>query len=225
MRLLLQRASFLHFGRHDIQDDFLKVVSIASAKTCLSAARDAIRLINEQYEHNLLNSLWYNLHCKHRSGLVLLSRTGHHAPPVCHNDSFLDVFTAIGVLLYLQTLEKSKLDMLDQPSDDQSLECGMSFLRMASRSSKLAARYLSMLEHILSTTALRTHGISNQNQFANGSAQGLIAVSTSVGSRNHALEFEDFTSFDNINPQDLLFGTGLPYDVLQTDWPNYSGFT
>lgn len=64
MRLLLHRACFLHSGKNEIDDDFLRAVGVASAKACLSAARDAIWLINEQYEHKLLNSLWYNLHCK-----------------------------------------------------------------------------------------------------------------------------------------------------------------
>lgn len=136
-------------------------------------------------------------------------------------NSRLDVFTAIGVLLYMQTLEKHKADRLDQPRDDESLETGMKFLRMASRSSKLAARYVSTLEMILDTAASQPQSIFHLKQSTEGSNAKSPASSIRVHNGNGTLEAEEFALLENINPNDLLFGTGLPYDFLPTDWPNY----
>ena len=64
MRLLLQRPSFVLFCRNEMKDDFLKRIALASSQVCVSAARETIRLINDHYYKQQLNSLWYILHCK-----------------------------------------------------------------------------------------------------------------------------------------------------------------
>ena len=63
IRILLQRQVLLVFSRQDIDDHFLRTVAIAGSQTCISAARETIRLIYTQYHRRLLNSLCYNLHC------------------------------------------------------------------------------------------------------------------------------------------------------------------
>lgn len=64
MRLLLQRPLFMVFHKGQIKDEFLSGVALASSRVCTSAARETIRLIHLYYDKQLLNSLWYNLHCK-----------------------------------------------------------------------------------------------------------------------------------------------------------------
>jgi hypothetical protein len=63
IRILLQRQVLLVFSRQDIDDHFLRAIAVAGSQTCISAARETIRLIYTQYRHRLLNSLCYNLHC------------------------------------------------------------------------------------------------------------------------------------------------------------------
>lgn len=64
MRTLLHRAPFLILCKQHIADGFLKDVAIASSRLCISVANEIIQFINAQYQRQLLNSLWYNLHCK-----------------------------------------------------------------------------------------------------------------------------------------------------------------
>ena len=63
IRILLQRQLLLYYSRHDISDHFLRSIVIAGSQTCITAAKDTIRLIYMQYRRKLLNSLRYNLHC------------------------------------------------------------------------------------------------------------------------------------------------------------------
>ena len=79
MRLLLQRPSFMLFRKNEIKDDFLRGVALSASQICMSAARETIRLIHLHYDKQLLNSLWYNLHCK-------LSATSKHLDldNICH---------------------------------------------------------------------------------------------------------------------------------------------
>jgi hypothetical protein len=64
IRLLLQRPSFLLFSRNMIKGEFMRAGALASSQACVSAATETIRLIHDSYNRRLLNSLWYNLHCK-----------------------------------------------------------------------------------------------------------------------------------------------------------------
>jgi hypothetical protein len=65
MRLLLQRPAFLLFATNKCGDEFTKAVAIASSNVCVSAAEETIRLIQSHYKRQMLNSLWYNLHCEY----------------------------------------------------------------------------------------------------------------------------------------------------------------
>jgi hypothetical protein len=64
IRILLQRPLLLLFSRGDIHDDFLRTIAIAGSQTCIYAARQTLQMISHQYHRRLLNSLWYNLHCR-----------------------------------------------------------------------------------------------------------------------------------------------------------------
>ncbi len=64
IRLLLQRPIFLLFSKDQINDEFMRAGAIASSRVCVSAAQETIQLIHQGYNRQLLNSLWYNLHCK-----------------------------------------------------------------------------------------------------------------------------------------------------------------
>lgn len=193
MRILLQRAPFLHFSRYRIEDNYLRAVAIASAKTCLAAARDAIQLIDELYTNSMLNSLWYNLHY---------------------------VFTAIGVLLYLRTMDKERLEMINELGEEAMFERGIGFLRMASRSSKLAARYLSMLEQILQSTHSRSRRVDLTLETSLSELDAIPRIEP-LDIDNGASQFHDFSTPNFTDSLDLMFGMGLPNDLLPTDWPNY----
>ena len=54
----------------------------------------------------------------------------------------------MGVLLTLQSMDKSKRDMLDLCHNNEALELGMQFLEGASSVSALAAQYVEMLRSI-----------------------------------------------------------------------------
>lgn len=60
----------------------------------------------------------------------------------------LDVFTSMGVLLHLQTLNTSKLQLLGSDLEQEAMDRGMEFLKAASQTSGLAAKYASMLQRI-----------------------------------------------------------------------------
>ncbi|EXJ68443.1 uncharacterized protein A1O5_08235 [Cladophialophora psammophila CBS 110553] len=201
VRLLLHRQSFLIFSRQDIEDSFHRDVAIASCNRCILAARETIKLIYAQYRRRLLNSLWYNLHY---------------------------VFTAIGVLLTLQTMERWKLEALGQIRTDETLELGMEFLKAASGTSTLAARYLILLERIQTQTSGREtplpgqvsdQGYTTQHQSDN-SDPALLSADRTPWQRPQD-EAQLNLSSDLFDFDDLLFGTGLPRDLLSADW---SGF-
>ncbi len=59
-----------------------------------------------------------------------------------------DVFTAMGVLLALQAMDRTRLELLGDTYQDDTLEMGMAFLRAASSKSNLAARYVDLLQRI-----------------------------------------------------------------------------
>lgn len=62
---------------------------------------------------------------------------------------YSDMFTSIGVLLHVQTMDRSTLALLGNPQDQKPIECGMEFLKAAAKSNCLASRYTAMLSRIL----------------------------------------------------------------------------
>jgi hypothetical protein len=161
----------------------------------------------------MLNSLWYSLHY---------------------------VFTAMGVLLSLRTMDKAKLEAIGETGrdDDRALELGMEFLRAASRISTLAARYVTMLRRIrrgsedgdgqVIAMSRREVSTSPATVFA---AAGRT-VPSQMDSRMTPLSMDhppdSMPLFDDMGlgsfDHDLLFGTGLPRDLLTTDWSTF-GFS
>jgi len=135
-----------------------------------------------------------------------------------------DVFTSIGVLLYLRTMDSGKLELLNHPPDNGALGLGLRFLSMASRSSKLAARYKAMLDQILRATSNHAQDVTQPSQSIPGPELPIISQDPTRTSRNLS-EMEDFSLMDYLDPQDLLFGTGLPQDFLSTDWPVFGDLT
>ncbi|OIW26954.1 hypothetical protein CONLIGDRAFT_580431 [Coniochaeta ligniaria NRRL 30616] len=204
LRLLTHRQTFLLFCKQDIDDPFQRAVVIASCRACVTIAREVIEVIHGR---RLFNSLWYNLHY---------------------------VFTSMGVLLSLQTMDKTRLESLGETrGQDSALELGMEYLKAASRVSTLAARYVGMLERIRmapstdSTSTKASQLLRGQEEVALTSS---LADDTGIASRlpntqdqqglysslNDMPMFDDSGLIDFNN--DLLFGTGLPRDLLSSDW-------
>lgn len=112
-------------------------------------------------------------------------------------------------------MDDFKLRLLELPpgADDESLESGLKFLRLASRNSRLAARYLEMLDWILNRMTTGQGATSTQ-------ARDVPPAPTTgfqVGTSNlDALQWPEY-----LDTQDLLSGTGLPHDFFPLDWPLY----
>ncbi|OAA63410.1 Transcription factor [Niveomyces insectorum RCEF 264] len=202
LRLIIHRQAFLVFSKQDINDPLQQAVAVASSRACISAARTTIRLIHSQYRHRLLNSLWYNLHY---------------------------VFTSMGVLLALRTLDTQKMEALGETHEDDTLDLGMDFLRAASTTSALAARYTSMLQRI------RTRPIDDAATGPPQAAAGpeptdnIHAPPLPLDPQNGTTPWllgpsDDLGFFGDpalVDLNDLLFGTGLPRDLLSTEWPTF----
>ncbi|KAK7892773.1 hypothetical protein LTR67_007010 [Exophiala xenobiotica] len=200
-RLLLHRHAFLIFCRQRVEDEFHQAVAVASSRCCIAAARDTIKTIHREYSRRLLNSLWYSLHY---------------------------VFTAMGVLLALQAMDRTRLELLGDTYQDDTLEMGMSFLRAASSKSNLAARYVDLLQRIRKRpndqysihAAPRDNLITIQDGIDTDPSlpalpEGDLWLDRGQNELGSSLNL-DFLDFD-----DLLYGTGLPRDLLGQDW---SGF-
>ncbi|KAH8821945.1 fungal-specific transcription factor domain-containing protein [Xylogone sp. PMI_703] len=124
LRTLLHRQALLIYSQQNIHDPFQRSIAIASSKACILASKQTIRLIHSQYYRQLLNSITYNLHY---------------------------VFTAMGVLLTLETMDETRLKALDETSYREVLDLGMEFLLATSNLSKLAGRYVMMLQKLRSS--------------------------------------------------------------------------
>ncbi|KAH8805132.1 fungal-specific transcription factor domain-containing protein [Xylogone sp. PMI_703] len=202
IRILLQRQLFLMFSRQNIEDHFLRSIAIAGSQTCIYAARETVKIIHSHYHCGHLNSLWYNLHY---------------------------IFTSMGVLLHVQSMDKQRLEMLGIQPDIETLDCGMEFLRSAANTSSLAAKYVMMLQHVRNRTKT-----DNAN---NGSMLGLDSQMSNLNtphmqplsSEQLQLQAQELRNplgdidLDGMNFDDFLLGTGLPQDVLSFEYPN-SGF-
>lgn len=203
LRLLTHRQAFLLFCKQDVNDPFQRAVVVASSRSCVATAREVIEVIHGR---RLFNSLWYNLHY---------------------------VFTSMGVLLSLQTMDKAKLEHLGETrGQDSALELGMEYLKAASRVSTLAARYVAMLERIRTVPSTDSTS-AKTSQLSRGQEEGALASSraddTDIPSRLAAQDqpglyssLNDLPMFDDSGlldfNNDLLFGTGLPRDLLTSDW-------
>ncbi|KAH8820632.1 fungal-specific transcription factor domain-containing protein [Xylogone sp. PMI_703] len=222
MRLLVHRQAFLLFVREDIQDEYQRVIALASARICIQASRQTIRVICTQYHRRVLNALTYNLHY---------------------------IFTAMGVLLTLQNLEESKFAALNVEPDMEALRWGMQFLKDTSNESPLSARYVIMLQKmqrrpldssssdlsvpstlpftIPTTTSVDVaqlnHG-ANANNLLNGSmtvsAQQQSFLGANESDWQARVDQTEYPVFDTEfgGYSHLLTGTGLPRDFVATQW-------
>lgn len=135
----------------------------------------------------------------------------------------------MGVLLTLQVMERSKLELLGETYDDHDLQRGMGFLKTASASSNLAARYVDMLQHIqkrppgegdddaVSGRRNGVHSVHRPEGFCGSPptlAENLASSEQRLEDDHGNLDF-DVLDFDF---DDLLQGTGLPRDLLAADW-------
>ncbi|RFU29006.1 hypothetical protein B7463_g7349, partial [Scytalidium lignicola] len=229
MRLLLHRQAFLLFLRENIEDEYQRIIAIASARICIQVARETIRVICTQYYRRVLNALTYNLHY---------------------------VFTAMGVLLTLQSLNGTKLAALNIEPDMETLEWGMQFLKATSNESPLAARYVMMLQKMqrrptdmptstpVPTSLPRPHpnlistpnptGLVQTTQIASDAVPGNLPNGNIAMSELRQQSFlgadepiwqlrGDQTEYSGFNSElgvfnDFLSGTGLPRDFLSTQW-------
>lgn len=137
----------------------------------------------------------------------------------------------MGVLLSLQTMEKSKLEAFGGSCHDDTLELGMEFLRAASATSTLAARYVAMLRRIRTgpadamtatvgpTTNAAGQGTSTPHV---GTIDGISASTFPADGGTWlprpADDFQMFGDSGLVDFNDLLFGTGLPRDLISSDW-------
>jgi len=139
----------------------------------------------------------------------------------------------MGVLLSLQTMDKTKLESLGETrGQDSALELGMEYLKAASRFSTLSKRYVEMLERIRTTpstdsSATKTaqvSGAQEEIQPASSSSDDAATFSRLPNPQDPGpfgplgdLPMFDDTGLMDFN-NDLLFGTGLPRDLLSSDW-------
>ena len=139
-----------------------------------------------------------------------------------------DVFTAMGVLLALQAMDSTRLEFLGDTYQDDTLEMGMAFLRAASSKSNLAARYVDLLQRIRKrpNDQYSTHTAPRDNiitiQDGIGADPSLPALPEGdLWLDRGQNELESGLNLDFLDFDDLLYGTGLPRDLLGQDW---SGF-
>lgn len=140
----------------------------------------------------------------------------------------------MGVLLSLQNMERAKLVALGESSHDDTLELGMDFLRAASATSTLAARYVAMLRRIRTrpTDAATTPAVGHQ---LGASCQGTVVDSINASLFPASQEGDSWLprspgdhfgilgdpALSVVDFNDLHFGTGLPRDLLSTDWSTF----
>jgi hypothetical protein len=149
----------------------------------------------------------------------------------------------MGVLLHLQTMEESKLEMLGQEREQvqetlETLELGMEFLKAASTTSSLAARYVTMLQSVrnqgkqdmrigkpedtLGAASARMANIGVEQTPVIGVANAQEQMQMQMGGNGLGAQRGEI-DLDGMNFDDFLFGIGLPQDVLSFDYPN-NGF-
>lgn len=138
------------------------------------------------------------------------------------------MFSAVGVLLSSQTLGISTASDSTQTSDAAVLDEGMGFFRLAGQHSSLAQRYLLLLEKFRARGSLQPSWDQGATQYGIPGAESVYTpgedLCGEVGGPNGATRRANFdparVSFPD--PNEFLFGMGLPQDFLTTDWAAYS---
>lgn len=133
----------------------------------------------------------------------------------------------MGVLLHLYSMDKSKLQLLEYEQEDEILKWGMEFLTAAGSTSTLAARYATLLQEVRSRTSI--HGSLRNTEMED--TPGLLSTITkgpvppqppatplSSQPRQTVFSGREEIDLDGMNFDDLLFGTGLPQDILPFDY-------
>lgn len=134
----------------------------------------------------------------------------------------------MGVLLHLYLMDKSKLELLNYKHEDDVLQWGMDFLKAASNTNTLAARYVTMLQSV--RPKMKQNGVPN-----NLYREDIVATPPSTSdhimpepSTNPELQQWRFNELQNeaealdldgMNFDDLLLGTGLPQEFISFDYP------
>ncbi|PVH72195.1 hypothetical protein DL98DRAFT_611637 [Cadophora sp. DSE1049] len=198
IRILLQRPLLIMVSRQPIEDDFYRAIAIAGVQTCILAARQSVRMICDLYHRGLLNSSWYNLYY---------------------------MFTSIGVLLHVQTMDSSTLALLGNPQDQTSIECGMEFVQAAAQNSSLATRYITMLNRFLDKSSqshrqgqqVWRNGPSSRPSPKDGQAMG-ESCTPSMPAPAGDLDINTDIDIDDFIFDDLLFQTGMPVDISSFDY-------
>jgi hypothetical protein len=126
----------------------------------------------------------------------------------------------MGVLLHLYSMDKSKLELLGYKQEDKILEWGMEFLKAASTTSTLAARYVTMLQGVRPKMGQNSvpSGLEHREDVVimpqppttSGMQQWRLNELHNAGGE---------LDLDGMNFDDLLFGTGLPQDIISFDYP------
>ncbi|KAJ9499212.1 hypothetical protein H2202_005369 [Exophiala xenobiotica] len=130
----------------------------------------------------------------------------------------------MGVLLALQAMDRTRLELLGDTYQDDSLEMGMSFLRAASSKSNLAARYVDLLQRIRKRpndqysihTAPRDNLITIQDGIGTDPSLPALPEGDPWLDRGQN-ELGSSLNLDFLDFDDLLYGTGLPRDLLGQD--------
>ncbi|KAK5313770.1 hypothetical protein LTR93_010767 [Exophiala xenobiotica] len=206
MRTLLQRPSFLLFANNRYSNDFTKAAVTASSNVCVKAAQETIGLIKSHYDRYMLNSLWYKSHY---------------------------IFTSVGVLATVQTLEPSRRSLLSS-IDLATIENGIQFLRSARYDSVLASHYITLLQKsknppISGTQRLLSSGCQEEEIMAESEneaqtrstnrdcTQSLLAEGI-VQSGYVPVIRQDEHDLPSLDAFDPFFGFGLSQGFTTTDW-------
>ncbi|OQU94897.1 Fungal specific transcription factor domain-containing protein [Cladophialophora immunda] len=203
LRSILHRQAFLLFCRDEPIDEFQRAIAVNCSRACIAAARQTIRLINTFHSRRLISSLFQNLHY---------------------------VFSSMGVLQCLQTLDKTKLDSLGESGEDEVLEMGMRFLDDGCQQSSLAATYMASLRQVGTKGRARSdhHGCS-PSQLAGASASISAAERDVRQGSDLIMDASSFMIAPTVSTLELTgsftnpvrgplypggFGTGFPPDFM-----------
>jgi hypothetical protein len=134
------------------------------------------------------------------------------------------MFTALGVLLTAYTLERPLQDLLRPLPDPLILEQGMDFLRSVSCTSTLAGRYVSILERFRHSGREADQDTQHHPPYYPAVAvpAEVVIPSATLDSGSSPDSFAQLPNLDFMDPEDLLFGIGLPHSLFNGDWSHYA---
>jgi hypothetical protein len=140
-----------------------------------------------------------------------------------------DIFTSMGVLLHLYSIDKAKLEQLEYEEEDEILKWGMEFLTAASTTSTLAARYATLLQGVRSKTSpkdpLGQSGTDAELRHTSVIAKAPVTPQPPETPQSSRLRQGVFGNghteidLDGMNFDDLLFGAGIPQDIMSLNYP------